>query len=38
MVLQNYSNLEEVLSGLCGEMHQISDAANQAMNIKAEGL
>jgi hypothetical protein len=36
IVLQNCTNLEEVVPDLCGEMHTTSDAANQAMNIKAE--
>jgi hypothetical protein len=34
--LQNYTDLEEVVPGLCCEMHPTSDAANQTMNIKAE--
>jgi hypothetical protein len=36
VVLQNYTNLEEVVPGLCGEMHPTSDDANQDMTIKAK--
>jgi hypothetical protein len=36
MVLQNYTNLEEVMPGLCGETHPTSYDANQAMRVKAE--
>jgi hypothetical protein len=36
MVLQNYTNLEDIVLGLCGETYPTSDAANQAMNVKAE--
>ena len=36
MVLQNYTNSENEVLGVCGETYTTSDDANQAMNVKAE--
>jgi hypothetical protein len=38
MVLQNYTNSENVLVGPCGEIYPTSQNANRAMNIKAEEI
>jgi hypothetical protein len=36
IVLQNYTNLEEVVPGPCGETYLVSHDADQVKNIKAE--
>jgi hypothetical protein len=36
MFLQNYTDSENDLLGLCGETYATSDDADQAMNVKAE--
>jgi hypothetical protein len=36
MVLQNYTNVEKVVPGPCGETCSTSYDSDQAMNIKAE--
>jgi hypothetical protein len=38
MVLQNYTNSENILMGLYGETHRACHDANQAMDIKAEDV
>jgi hypothetical protein len=37
MVLQNNTNVEDVVPGPCGEMYRASEDANQAINVKPEG-